>query len=281
MTQKSLRSPAIIQTNRRARVFGARSSWKLRAFASGNLCFDSFSELDLKLSGHTKIWYLLPSIYPTRMPDIPWNEAAKTQFARPRDRFESDLTDEEWSWVEPCLPPLTKSRSPRKTNLREVVNAIHYMLDTGCQWPAIPRCFPTSATVQNYSYAWSNNGFIDQLMDKLRALGRELAGRFPTATAIDTQSVKMTESSGIAGYDAGKQVKERKRHLVVDVEGVPDQDRRPRGIGAGSGWGSGRDPWHAGENAACMETLSGRRISRIETGVRAKRSRTRAQPWNR
>ena len=101
---------------------------------------------------------------------MPWNETTKTQYTRPRARFESDLTDEEWNLVEPCLPPPAKRGCPLKTDLREVFNAIQYVLATGCQWRAIPLCFPSAATVQQYFYLWSRNGIIDRMMDKLRAL---------------------------------------------------------------------------------------------------------------
>ena len=152
-----------------------------------------------------------------------WNETTKTEFARPQARFESDLTDEEWNLVEPCLPPPSKRGRPRKTGLREVADAIQYMLATGCQWRAIPPCFPSAATVQQYFHLWSRNGVIDRMTDKLRALGHKLAGRSatPTAAAINTQSAETTESGGPSGYDAGKKVKGRKRHLVVDAEGLP------------------------------------------------------------
>ena len=156
---------------------------------------------------------------------MPWNETAKTQYARPRDRFGSDLTDEEWNLVEPCLPPPSKRGRPRKTDLREVADAIQFVLATGCQWRAIPLCFPPAATVQQYFHLWSRNGAIDRMMDRLRALGRALAGRSetPTAAVIDAQSAETTESGGPSGYDAGKKDQDqgRKRHLVVDVEGVP------------------------------------------------------------
>ena len=154
---------------------------------------------------------------------MPWNEATKTRYTRPKARFESDLTDEEWNLVKPCLPPPSKRGRPRKTDLREVFNAIQFVLATGGQWRAIPHCFPPAATVQQYFYLWSRNGVIDRMTDKLRALGRKLAGRSatPTAAAIDTQSAETTESGGPSGYDAGKKVKGRKRHLVVDVVGFP------------------------------------------------------------
>ena len=129
---------------------------------------------------------------------MPWNETTKTEYTRPRDRYESDLTDEEWNLVEPCLPPPAGRGRPRKTDLREVFNAIQYVRDTGCQWRALPLCFPPAATVQYYFYLWRREGVFARMMDRFRALGRELAGRSatPTAAAIDTQSVKTTESGG-------------------------------------------------------------------------------------
>ena len=107
--------------------------------------------------------------------------------------------------------------------MREIVNAIQYVLATGCQWRAIPKCFPPFTTVQNYFYAWRDTGVFERMMDALRAHARLQAGRTddPTAAAIDSQSVKTTDMGGPAGYDAGKKIKGRKRHLTVDTEGFP------------------------------------------------------------
>ena len=82
---------------------------------------------------------------------MPWNETTKTQLARPRARFGSDLTDEKRDLNGSCLQPPAKRGRPRKTDLREVADAIQCMLDTRCRWQAISRCFPASATVQHYS----------------------------------------------------------------------------------------------------------------------------------
>ena len=141
-----------------------------------------------------------------------------------RPGYPSDLTDEQWALVEPLLPPPSTGGRPEKHPRREIVNAILYVLRTGCAWRMLPRDFPPWQTVYWYFKRWRDDGTVAHDHDRLRDRVRDEAGRDPMASAgiIDAQSVKGADTVGAAsrGFDAGKKVNGRKRHIVVDTLGL-------------------------------------------------------------
>jgi transposase len=153
---------------------------------------------------------------------MPWNEADREKYEVIRDRYSTDMSDAEFEIVRDLLPA-PKARGRKPTDVRVVLNALFYMIRVGCPWRLLPKDFPPFTTIQNRFYAWRDSGLWEQIVSLLVFAAREAEGReaAPTAVVVDSQSVKTTEAGGARGFDAGKKVKGRKRHIAVDALGLP------------------------------------------------------------
>jgi transposase len=155
-----------------------------------------------------------------------WTSKNRVRYDRSKLRYPSDLTDDEWRLVEPLIPPGKTGGGKRTVIMREVVNGLMYILSTGCQWRAIPKDLPPKSSVYDYFDLWTYDGTLERIHHALYEQCREQAQReaSPTAAIIDSQSVKSAEKGGACidphGYDAGKKIKGKKRHILVDTLGL-------------------------------------------------------------
>src|SRR5947209_9126415 len=139
-----------------------------------------------------------------------------------RTSYDTDLTDAEWEQLAPLVPPAKAGGRPPKHSRREILNGIFYAVRSGGAWKLLPHDLPPWRTVYHYFWSWRRTGVWQQIHDSLREQVREAAGRNPNPSAaiLDSQSIRTSEAGGVRGYDGGKKIRGRKRHILVDTLGL-------------------------------------------------------------
>ena len=150
-----------------------------------------------------------------------WTPTTRRQHSRAGLRYETDLTDAEWAVIGPLMPKPAPCGRPALWTMREVLNAIFYVLRGGIPWRLLPKDLPPRSTAFGYFSRWRDTGLFTRINHHLVLVDRERVGReaSPSAAVLDSQSIKTMESGGPRGYDAGKKVNGRKRQALVDMDG--------------------------------------------------------------
>jgi len=153
-----------------------------------------------------------------------WTIENRALYDRSKLRYPNDLTDEEWALIDPLIPPAKRGGNKRTVDDCEVVNGLMFILSTGCQWRSLPKDLPPRSTVNRHFCDWNHDRTLDRLHHALYVQCQERVGReaSPTAAIIDSQSVNIAERGGSDqhGFDAGKKIKGKKRHVLVDTQGL-------------------------------------------------------------
>ena len=146
-----------------------------------------------------------------------WTPTTRKQHIRNTNRYQTDMTDEEWRVIEPHLPAAKGTGRPRAWPMREIINGIFYVMRAGCPWRLLPSDLPPWSTIYRWFATFRDEGRFEKINHAMVMLDRERVGRqaSPTGAIIDSQSIKTTEAGGPRGYDAGKKINGRKRHALI------------------------------------------------------------------